>query len=141
MPGTPFWQRTPFKIQGPWIHHWYLRSFFLLASGSDKSQVLFKNLSKVHQKHLRRNSLLKRIKVFNQDLSIWRKTGTALVLKLHIDFITLWNDPMQDSRVTITNIFELFRHWLTDYADNNWAEWDGCGEWERRIFCNITLLG
>ena len=47
--------------------------------------------------------------VFNQDLSICRKTGTALVLKLNIDFITLWDDPMQDGSLTIINTFQLFK--------------------------------
>ena len=38
-------------------------------------------------------------------MSICHKTGTVLVLKLDIDFITLWDDFMQDGSVTI--IFSL----------------------------------
>ena len=68
-----------------------------------------KNLNKALEKHLGRDSLLEKIKVFNQDLSICRDTGTALVLKLDIDFITLWDDPMQDGIVTIVKAFELFK--------------------------------
>ena len=58
---------------------------------------------------MERGSLLEEIKVLNQDLLICCKTGTALVLKLDIDFITLWDDCMQDGSVTIINIFELFK--------------------------------
>ena len=38
-----------------------------------------------------------------------RKTGTVLVLKLYIDFITLGDDLMEDGIVTIKNVFELFK--------------------------------
>ena len=48
-------------------------------------------------------ALLEKIKVFNQNLLIYRKTGIVLVLKLDIDFITLWDDSMQDGSVTIIN--------------------------------------
>ena len=50
------------------------------------------NLNKAMENYLGRDSLFEKIKVFNQDLSVCCKTGTALVLKLDIDFITLWND-------------------------------------------------
>ena len=67
-------------------------------------------------------SLLEEIQVFNRDLSICRKTGAVLVLKLDIDFITLWNDPMQGDSVTIINIFELFKQTALINADKICAE-------------------
>ena len=57
--------------------------------------------------------------VFNQDLSICRKAVTVLVLKLDIDFITLWKDPMQDDSVTIINIFELLKQTAFIDADKD----------------------
>ena len=48
-----------------------------------------------------------------------RKTDTALVLKLDIDFVTLWNDPMKDGKVTIINIFELFKQKALIDADSD----------------------
>ena len=92
-----------------------------------------KNLSKALKKQLERDSLLKEIKVFNQDLSICRKTGTVSVLTLDIDFITLWDDPMQDSSLTIINIFELFKQTALINAGKICSGIDDCKEWERRI--------
>ena len=100
---------------------------------TEKSQEILKNLSKVLKKHLERNSLLEEIKFFNQDLSICHKTGTALVLKLEIDFIILWDDSMLDGSVTIINIFELFKQTALINADKICAGSDHCREWERRI--------
>ena len=74
------------------IHRWYLCSLFSLDS--EKSQEILGNLNKALEKHLGRVSMLEKLKVFNQDLSICRKTDTALVLKLDIDFISLWDDVM-----------------------------------------------
>ena len=78
--------------------------------------------------------------VFNQNLPICCKTGTAVVLKLNIEFITLWHDPMQDCSFTVINIFQLFKQTVLIDADKNCANSDDCGELERRIFRNITLL-
>ena len=80
--------------QGPRIHLWYLCSLFSLAYISEKSQEILNTLNKALEKHLERDSLLEKIKVFNQDLSMCRKTCTALVFKLDIEFITFWDDPM-----------------------------------------------
>ena len=96
---------------------------------------MLKNLNKALEKQLGRDSPLEKIKIFSHDLLIYSKTGTALVLKLNIDFITLWDDPMQGGSVPIINIFELFKQ-TTNCADS-----DNCRESERRIFCNTTLLG
>ena len=60
-------------------------------------------------------------------------TGTAQVLKLDIDFIILWDDPMEDSSATIINIFELFKQTAWINADKIWSGGDDCREWERRI--------
>ena len=89
-------------------------SLFLLAYGSAKSQEILKNLNKAIEKNLKRDSLLEKTEVFNQYLLIYWKTGTPLVLKLYIYFITLWDDPMQDDSVTVIKNFELFnrQHWL-----------------------------
>ena len=76
-----------------------------------------KNLSKAFKKYLERDSLLEEIKDFNQDFSICRKTGTNLALKLDIDLITPRDDPMQDSSVTIINIFEPFNQTVRINAD------------------------
>ena len=93
-----------------------------------------KNLNKAIEKLLGRDSLLEKIiKVFNQDLSICRKTGTALVLKLDINCITLWDDLMQDGSVPILDIFELLKQTALIDADNICAGSDDCREWERRI--------
>ena len=100
---------------------------------TEKSQEILKNLSKVLKKHLERNSLLEEIKFFNQDLSICHKTGTALVLKLEIDFIILWDDSMQDGSATIINIFKLFKQTVLINADKICAGSDDCKEGERRI--------
>ena len=72
------------------------------------------------------------MKDFNQDLLICRKTETDLVLKLDIDFISLWDDPMQDGSVTIINIFELFEQTALINPDKNCAEGDDYVGWERR---------
>ena len=64
-----------------------------------------------------------------------------VVLKLDIDFITLWDDSMEYGSVTIRNIFELFKQTALIDADKNYADNDDWGEWERRIVCNITLMG
>ena len=96
------------RRQEPWIHHWYFCSLISLAYSSEKSQEILKNLNKALEKLLGRDSLLEKIKAFNQNLSICFKTGTALVLKLDIDYTTLWDDPIQDRSVAIINIFELF---------------------------------
>ena len=61
---------------------------FSLAYNSEKLQEILKNLSKALEKHLERNS------------------GYCPSGKLDIDFITLWDDPMQDG--SVINIFELF---------------------------------
>ena len=93
----------------------YLCSLLSSAHSFEKLQEILKNLSKALKKDMERDSLLEKIKVFNQDLLICRKTGIALVLKLDIDFVTHWDDPMQDGSVTIINIFELFKqtaYWL-----------------------------
>ena len=80
-----------------------------------------KNLNKALQEHLGRDSLLEKIKVFNQDLSICRKIGTALVLKLAID-------PMQDGSATIVKAFELFKQTPLIDADKICAGNDDCRE-------------
>ena len=67
---------------------------FSLAYSPENLQEILKNLNKAPEKYLERDSLLEKIKAFNQDLSICRNNGTVLVLKLDIDFITLWDDPM-----------------------------------------------
>ena len=90
-------------------------------------------MSKALEKHLERNSLFEKIKAFNQDLSKFRKTGIVLVLKLDIDFITRWDDPMQDGSVTIITIFELFKQTAFINADKICAGSDNCKEWERCI--------
>ena len=95
---------------------------------------MLKNLSKALEKPLERDWLLEKIKVFNQDLSIYRNTCTALVLKLVIDFITFWDDPMQNGSVTIMNIFELCKQIAPINADKICADSDDCREWERRIY-------
>ena len=117
--------------QGLWIHH--LCSLFSLAYSSEKLQEILKNLSQALEKHLEKDSLLEKIKIFNQDLLICRKTGIALVLKLDIDFITLWDDPMQDCSATIINIFELFKQTALINANKICAGSDDCRESERRI--------
>ena len=86
-------------------------------------------------------SSLQKVKFFNQDLLIYRTIDTALVFKLDIDFVTLWDDPVQNAKVTIINIFELFKQIALIDADKNCADSDYCGVWERRIFCNITFIG
>ena len=118
---------------GRLIHHWYLCFLFSLTYSSEKSQVTLKNLSKALKKHLERDLLLEEIKVLNQDLSICRKTGTVLVLTLDIDFSTLWDDPMQDSSLTIINIFQLFKQTVLINADKICSGIDDCKAWERRI--------
>ena len=55
-----------------------------LACSSEKSQEIWKNLSKALEKRFERDSLLEKINVLNQDLSICRQTGTVLLLKLDI---------------------------------------------------------
>ena len=108
-------------------------SLFSLAYSSDKSQEILKNLSKALKKHLERDSLLEEINDFNQDFSICCKTGTVLVLKLDIDFITLWDDSMHDGSVIIINMFELLKQTALINADKICAGGDDCREWERRI--------
>ena len=95
-------------------------------------QEILKNLNKDLEKHLGRDSLLEKMKDFNQDLLICRKTETDLVLKLDIDFISLWDDPMQDGSVTIINIFELFEQTALINPDKNCADSDDYVEWETR---------
>ena len=107
-------------------------SLFSLAYSSEKSQEILKNLNKAIEKYLERNTLLE-IKVFNQNLSICCKTCTALVLKLDIDLITFWDDPMQDYSVTVINIFELFKQIALIRADKICTGSDDCSEWETRI--------
>ena len=46
------------------------------------------------------------------------------MLKLGIDFITLWDDSMEEGSVTITNIFELFKQTALIHADKNYADND-----------------
>ena len=112
------WQELYFWCyQGSWIHHWYLCFLFSLAYSSEKSQEILKNLSKALKKHLERDSLLEEIKVFNQDFSKCRKTGTVLVLKSDTDFITLWDDPIHDGSVTIMNVLELLKQTALVNAD------------------------
>ena len=82
---------------------------------------------------MERDLSLEEIKVYNQDFSICRKTGTVLVLKLDIDFINLWDAPMQDSSVTIINIFELIKQTVLINGDKICAGDDNCIEWERHI--------
>ena len=91
----------------------------------------WKNLSKAFEKHFERDSLLEKNKVFNQDSSICRETGTFLVLKLDIVFITLWDNPMQDGSVII--IFELSKQTAMINADKICAGSDDCRVWKRRI--------
>ena len=55
------------------------------------------------------------------------------MLKLVIDFITFWDDPMQDGSVTIMNIFELFKQTALINADKICAGSDDCREWKRGI--------
>ena len=110
-----------------------LCSLFSLAYSSEESQEILKNLSKAFKKYLERDSLLEEIKDFNQDFSICRKTGTNLALKLDIDLITPRDDPMQDSSVTIINIFEPFNQTVRINADKICGGSDDCREWERRI--------
>ena len=92
-----------------------------------------KNLSKAYKKHLERDSLLEEIKVFNKNFPICRTSNTVLVLKLDIDFTTLWDDPMQDGSVTIINIFELIKQTVLINDDKICAGDDDCIEWERHI--------
>ena len=95
---------------------------------------MLKNLNKAFDKHLERDWLLEKIKVFNQDLSICRNTCTTLVLKLVIYFITFWDDPMQDGSVTIINVFELCKQTALINADKINAVSDDCRKWEGRIY-------
>ena len=95
---------------------------------------MLKNLNKAFDKHLERDWLLEKIKVFNQDLSICRNTCTTLVLKLVIDFITFWDDPMQDGSVTIINVFEQCKQTALINADKIYAVSDDCRKWEGRIY-------
>ena len=119
--------------QGPWIHHWYLCSLFLSAYSSEKSQEVLKNPNKVLEKHLERYWLLEKIKVFNQDLSLCRKTCTTLMLKMVIDFITFWYDPIKDGSITIINILGLFKQIELINVDKICVGSDDCKKWERRI--------
>ena len=105
-----------------------LCSLVSLAYSSEESQEILKNLSKAFKKYLERDSLLEEIKDFNQDFSICRKTGTNLVLKLDIDLITPRDDPMQDSSVTIINIFEPFNQTVRINADKICGGSDDCRE-------------
>ena len=95
---------------------------------------MLKNLNKAFDKHLERDWLLEKIKVFNQDLSICRNTCTTLVLKLVIYFITFWDDPKQDGSVTIINVFELCKQTALTNADKIYAVSDDCRKWEGRIY-------
>ena len=69
---------------------------------------------------LKKPSLI-RVKVFNQSFSICRTTSTVLVLKFDIDFITLWDDPMEDSSLRTINTSELFEQSALIDADKNFA--------------------
>ena len=117
---------------------WFL---FSLAYSSEKSQEILKNQNKVAKKHLRKDSLLEKIKVFNQNLWKCRTSGTVLVLKLDIGFIILWDDLMEDGSVPMINIFELLKQRALIDADKNCADSNNCEGWGRLIFCNSTLLG
>ena len=64
----------------------------------------------------------------------WRHCPSG---KLDIDFITLWDDPMQDGSVTIIHIFELFKQTALIGVDKIWAGSDDCREWQR---VNLILL-
>ena len=64
---------------------------YSLAYSSEKSEETLKKLSKTLEKHLERDSE-------------YFPSG-----KRDIDFITLWDDPMQDGSVTIIHIFELLK--------------------------------
>ena len=117
---------------------WFL---FSLAYSSEKSQEILKNQNKVTKKHLRMDSLLEKISFFYQNLSKCRISGTALVLKLDIGFIILWDDLMADGSVPMINIFELLKQRALIHADKNCADSNNCEGWGRLIFCNSTLLG
>ena len=90
-----------------------------------------------------RGSLLEKTKVYNQNLSKCRSIVTVLVLKLDINFIILWDDPMEDGSVPIINIFELLKQTAMIDAVKNCAnsDSDNCEGWDRFIFSNSTLLG
>ena len=77
-------------------------SLFLLVYGSEQSQEILKSLNKALEKHL----------------EMCRKTGTVIVLKLDIDFVALWDNPMQDGSVKQTA--------LTD-GEKNCADSDDFG--------------
>ena len=87
-----------------------LCSLFSLACTSKKSQETLKNLSKALEEHLERDS------------------GHCPSGKLDIDFIALWDDPMQDDSITIINIFELFTQTALIGADKICAGSDDCRE-------------
>ena len=89
---------------------------------------------------LKKPSLI-RVKVFNQSFSICRTTSTVLVLKFDIDFITLWDHPMEDSSLRTINTSELFEQSALIDADKNFADSDDCGKWGRFIFRKSILLG
>ena len=116
---------------------WFL---FSLAYSSEKSQEILKNQNKVAKKHLRKDSLLEKIKVFNQNLWKCRTSGTVLVLKLDIGFIILWDDLMEDGSVPIINMFELLWQIALIDAEKNCEDSNNCEGWGRLIFCNSTLL-
>ena len=90
---------------------------------------------------LKKPSLIRVNVFFNQTFSICRMTSTILVLKFDIDFITLWDDPMEDSTLRIINTSELFEQSALIDADKNSADSDDCGKWDRFIFRNSILLG
>ena len=48
---------------------------------------------------------------------------------------------MEGGSVTMKNVFEMFKRTALIDADKNCADSDDCGASERRIFCNISLLG
>ena len=102
---------------------WFL---FSLAYSSEKSQEILKNQNKVAKKHLRRDPLLEKIKVFNQNLSKCRTSGTVLVLKLDIGFIILWDDLMEDGSVPMINIFELLWQTALIDAEKNCEDSNNC---------------
>ena len=66
-------------------------------------------------------------------MSIYLGTGIALVLKVDIDLITLWDDPVENGSVTIVNIFELFIQTALIDSDKNCDDSDDSGEWERHF--------
>ena len=91
------WQRTSSLMSVEALNSRLVFVLFI-AYSSEKLQEIVKG----------RDSLLEKIKVFNQDLWICR-TVIVPVLKQVIDFITFWNDPFGNGNVTVLNTFEIFK--------------------------------